>query len=72
MEADQPITGRTISTDHLNTSIESTNWFLDRGIATARTLQKRRTEYHLKFLTPKTERLLVQIVILKRRRKTFA
>ena len=72
MEADQPIAGRTISTDRLNTSIESTNWFLDRGIATARTLQKRRTEYHLKFLTPKTERLLVQIVILKRRRKTFA
>ena len=72
MEADQPIIGRTISTDRLNKSIESTNWVLDRGIATVRTLQKRRSEYHLKFLTPKAESLLVQIVILKRRRKTFA
>ena len=35
MEADQPITGRIISTDLLYTlSIESTNWLLDLGIAT--------------------------------------
>ena len=39
MEAHQPITGRTISTDLLHTSIESTNWLLDRGIATVGTLQ---------------------------------
>ena len=37
MEADQPITGRTISTDRLYTIIESTNWLLDRGIATVGT-----------------------------------
>ena len=43
VEADQSITGRTISTDRLYTSIESTNWFLDRGIATVGTLQKRRS-----------------------------
>ena len=40
MEADQPILGRTISTNCFCTSIESTNWLLDRGIATVGTLQK--------------------------------
>ena len=44
MEVYQPITGRTISTDRLYTSIESTNWLLDRGIATVGTLQKRRKQ----------------------------
>ena len=34
MEADQPITGRTIPTDRLFTSIESTNCLLDQSIAT--------------------------------------
>ena len=34
MEVDQPISGRTISADLLYTSIESTNWLLDHGIAT--------------------------------------
>ena len=43
MEADQPIAGGTISTDCLYTSIESTNWFLDRGIATVGTLRKGRS-----------------------------
>ena len=43
MEADQPITGRIISSDRLYTSIESTNWLLDRGIATVGTLQKGRS-----------------------------
>ena len=33
MEADQSTTGRTISTDRLYTSTESTNWFLHPGIA---------------------------------------
>ena len=42
MEAYQPIIDRTISTDFLYTSIESTNWLLDQGIATAGTLQKGR------------------------------
>ena len=42
IEADQPTTGRTISIDRLYTSIESTNWLLDRGIATVGTLQKGR------------------------------
>ena len=42
MEADQPIIGRTISTDRVYTSIESTNWLLDCGIAAVGTLQKRR------------------------------
>ena len=43
MEADQPITGRTFSTDRLYTSIESTNRLLDCGIATVGTLQKGRS-----------------------------
>ena len=43
MEADQPITCRTISTDPLYASIGSTNWLLDCGIATVGTLQKGRT-----------------------------
>ena len=43
MEADQPITCRTISADCLYTSIESTNWLLDRIIATIMTLQKGRS-----------------------------
>ena len=42
MEADQTITGRTISTDCLYTSTESTKWLLYRGIATVRTFQKGR------------------------------
>ena len=32
MEADQPITGRTVSTDRLYTSIEITSWLIHRGI----------------------------------------
>ena len=43
MEADQPITCRTMSTDRLYTSIESTNWLLDHGIATVGTSQKGRS-----------------------------
>ena len=43
MKADQPVTSRTISTDRLYTRIESTNWLLDRGIATVGTLQKERS-----------------------------
>ena len=43
MEAHQPITGRTISTKRLYTSIESTNWLLDGFIATVETLQKKRS-----------------------------
>ena len=31
MDTDQSVTGRTISIDRLYTSIESTNWLLDRG-----------------------------------------
>ena len=42
METDQPIKGRIFSTDRLSTSIESTNWLLDRGIVTVGTLQKGR------------------------------
>ena len=43
MEAYQPITGRTISTNRLYTSIEATDWLLDCGIATVGTLQKVRS-----------------------------
>ena len=43
MEADQPIKGRTIPTNCLYTSIESTNWLLVRGITTVGTLQKGRS-----------------------------
>ena len=42
METDQLIKGRIFSTDRLSTSIESTNWLLDRGIVTVGTLQKGR------------------------------
>ena len=45
MEADQPITGRTISPDRLYIlSIESTNWLPDRSIVTVGTLQKGRSK----------------------------
>ena len=43
MEANQSITGRTISTDCLYTSTDSTNWLLDHRIATVGTLQKGRS-----------------------------
>ena len=43
IKVDQPITGRTILTDLLYTNIDSTNWLLDRGIATVGTLQKGRS-----------------------------
>ena len=43
VEADQPNTGRTFSTDCLYTSIESTNRLLDCGIATVGTLQEGRS-----------------------------
>ena len=72
MEADQPITDRITSTDSLYTSIESTNSLLDRSIATVGTLQKGRSRILSElFDTQKTERFLVQLVILKRRRRTF-
>ena len=63
MEADQAITDRTISTDCLYTSIESTNWLLHRGIATIGTLQKGRSGIPSDLWTPKTGRFLVQLVI---------
>ena len=40
MEADHPITGRTISIDRLYTSKKSTNWLLDHDGATVGTLLK--------------------------------
>ena len=66
MEADQPITGRTISTDHLYTSPESKNWLLDRGIATFGTLQKWRNGIPSEPKEKKKGKILVQLVILKR------
>ena len=72
MEADQSIKGRTIPTNCLYSSIESINWLLVRDIATVGTLQKGRSGHQLNFLTLKTERFLVQLLILKRRRRTFA
>ena len=44
MEADQPITSRSILTDSFYTNIESTNWLLDHSIVTVRTLQIGRNE----------------------------
>ena len=72
MEVDQSITDRTITTDCLSPRIESTNRLLGRGIAKVGHCRKREAEYHLNFLTSKAERFLVQFVILKRRRRTFA
>ena len=74
-EADQPITGRTILINHLCTSIDSTICLLNRGIATYLLIyfcRKGKVEYHRNFLTPTTERFLVKLVILKKRRRTFA
>ena len=67
MDVYQPLTGRTISTNRLYISIESTNWLLDRGIATVGTLQKGRSG-----IPSDPFLLLVQLIILKRRRRTFA
>ena len=72
IEADQPNTGITISTNHPYISIESTNWLLERGIATVRTLQKGRSGIPSELIAPKTKRFLVQFVNLKSRRKTFS
>ena len=72
MEADQRMTYRTNSTDPLHLSIESTNWLLDCGIATVGTLQKERNGIPSDLLTPKIERLLVELAILERRRRTFS
>ena len=49
MEAVQHITIRNISTDRLYTSIDSTNWLLDCGVATVWTLQKGRSEILSKY-----------------------
>ena len=66
--ADQPITGRTLSTNGLYTSTES----LDAILQHLGHCRKGEAEYHLNFLTPRTESFSVQFVILKRRRRTFA
>ena len=62
MEADQSITGVTILTDCLYTSIEATNWL--------RTLQKGRSGIPAELFDTQN-RFLVQLVILKRKRGTF-
>ena len=71
MEADQPVTGKTISTGHLYASIESTNQPLDCGITTVGTLRKGRSGIPSELFDTQN-RFLVQLVILKRRRRTFA
>ena len=58
MEADQPITGKTISTDRLYTSTESINWLLDRGIATVGTLQKGRSGIRSDFFGTQNREIL--------------
>ena len=62
METDQSITGVTILTDCLYTSIEATNWL--------RTLQKGRSGIPAEHFDTQN-RFLVQLVILKRKRGTF-
>ena len=61
MKADQPI--------RPYPSIESTNWLLEHGF---RHYRKGEVECHLNFLKTKAERILVQLVILKSRRRTFS
>ena len=65
MEADQPITGRTVSTDRLYTSIELTNWLLHRGI----TIVGRSVISSQLFDTQKRK---IFCATLKLRRRTFA
>ena len=72
MEADQPITGRTISTDCLYTSIESTNWLLDRSIATVGTLQKRRSGIPSELFDTQNREIFSATCDFERRRRTFA
>ena len=68
---DQTLTGRTISTDCLYPSTESTNWLLDCDIATVGTLQRGRSGIPPELLTLKTERFLVQLAIWKMKRRKF-
>ena len=72
MEADQPITCRTISTDCLYTSIESTNWLLDRNIATVGTLQKRRSGIPSELFDTQNREIFSATCHFERRRRTFA
>ena len=72
MEADQPITGRTISTDCLCTCIESTNWLLDRSIATVETLQRRRSGILSELFDTQNREIFSVTCHFERRRRTFA
>ena len=69
MEADQPITGRTIPTDRLYASIESINLLLDHAIATVGELNTSSTIPSELFDTHNRE---IFFSFFKRRRRTFA
>ena len=72
MEADQPITSRTISTDYLYTSIDSTNWLLDRSIVTVGTLQIRRSGIPSELFDTQNREIFSATCHFERRRRTFA
>ena len=72
VETDQSITGRNISTNHLYTSTDSTNWLLDRDIATVGTLQKGKSQIPHELFDTQNKEILVKLIILKGRRGTFA
>ena len=72
VETDQSITGRNISTNHLYTSTDSTNWLLDRDIATVGTLQEGKSQITHELFDTQNKEILVKLIILKGRRGTFA
>ena len=72
VETDQSITGRNISTNRLYTSTDSTNWLLDRDIATVGTLQKGKSQIPHELFDTQNKEILVKLIILKGRRGTFA
>ena len=71
VETDQSITGRNISTNRLYTSTDSTNWLLDRDIATVGTLQKGKSQIPHELFDTQNKEILVKLIILKGRRGTF-
>ena len=72
MEADQPITGRTISTDRLYTSIKSTNWLLDHDSATVGTLPKGKMKIPSEVFDTLNKEISGATCHLKRRRRTIS
>ena len=72
MEADHPITGRTISIDRLYTSKKSTNWLLDHDGATVGTLLKGKIKIPSEVFDTLNREISGATFHLKRRRRTIS